>query len=159
MTVLTSTRCKIYIGPTAADTVDTSGEFAALSYTEISQVQNMGEFGDAFNDISVAHLNDGRQQHYKGIADAGVMNLVLSYDGTDAGQIALLAAAADTTSANYAFKVTFNNEGTGSPQNPETFYFRGTVGSQRRGGLTPDSVITLNADIRINSALVRVAAV
>ena len=159
MTVLTSTLCKIAIGPAAASTIDTQAEFEALSFTNIGQVQNMGEFGDAFNDIAVAHLDDGRTQHYKGVADAGVMSLTLSYDGTDTGQIALLAAAADTTSTNYAFRVTFNNQGTGSPQNPETFYFRGTVGTQRRNVGGSDNVITLNAEIRINTALVRVAAV
>src|SRR5580765_2389638 len=102
MTVLVSTLCKIAIGTSAAASVDTQAEFEAITFTNISQIQNLGEFGDAFNDIAVAHLDDGRTQHYKGVADAGVMSLVLSYDGTDTGQIALLAAAADTTSTNYA---------------------------------------------------------
>jgi len=157
MTTRVSTNCKLYIGPVAADTVDTSGEFAALSYTEVSQLLNLGEFGDSANSIVAAYLNTGRNEKYKGIRDAGTMAVEVGYDAANAGQAALIAAEA--TASNYAIKVTLNDEGAGSPSNPTTFYFRGQVMEKRIGIGGPDSVVTMSASIAVNSPVITVPAV
>jgi hypothetical protein len=149
MTVSTSSQCTIAIGPAVTSATDTAAEFAALSYQNISQIQDLGEFGDASNDVSAAHLTDGRTLHQKGVFDAGTMTVVMSYDRTDAGQSALAAASADTTSANYAFRITLNDG-----VDPTTVYFRGQVMRYRLAPGGSDNVIQAIAEIGINSVLV-----
>src|SRR5688572_6720065 len=123
MTTRVSTGCKIFIGPVAASTVDTEAEFEGLSYTEIHQVLDLGEFGDQSAEITVSYLETSRDESYKGTRNGGTLALKVGADSADAGQTALVAAEA--TASNYAFKVTLNDEGAGSPSNPTTYYFRG----------------------------------
>ena len=85
MAVHTSTGCRLYIGPVVASTVDTEAEFEALSYTEISQVQDLGEFGDTAEELTFEVIHDDRLQSRKGSVDGGILPLVLSYDLGDAG--------------------------------------------------------------------------
>ena len=125
MTIHTSTGCRLYIGPVVASTVDTEAEFEALSYTEISQVQDLGEFGDTAEELTFEVIHDDRLQSRKGSVDGGILPLVLSYDLGDAGQAALKAASASRS--NYAFKILF-----GGDEPVEAFYFRGRVLSFRK---------------------------
>lgn len=157
MTTRVSTNCKVFIGPVAASTVDTLGEFQALSYTEIGQILNIGEFGDAANAITAAYLDSGRVEKYKGLRDAGTLPLQFGYDPANTGQDALIAA--EQQPDNYAFKVTLDDEGSGSPQHPTTFYFRGQVMSRRVGIGGADSVVTLSSDVAVNSAIITDEAV
>jgi hypothetical protein len=64
-----------------------------LTYTEISPIQDLGEFGDTAEDLTFALVNDDRRHYRKGSVDAGVFSLVLSYDPT-AFQAAIDAAEA-----------------------------------------------------------------
>ena len=117
-----------------------------MSYQNIAQIQDMGDFGDASNDVSAAHLTDGRTLHQKGVFDAGTMTVIMSYDRTDAGQSAL---AALSSTSNYAFRITLNDG-----VDPTTVYFRGQVMRYRLGVAGADNVIPATAEIGINSALV-----
>src|SRR5215471_4282462 len=51
--IYTSTGCCLSIGPVAGTSVLTASDFEALTYTEISQIQDLGEFGDAAEDLTV----------------------------------------------------------------------------------------------------------
>ena len=119
------TGCRLYIGPVAASTVDTEAEFEALSFTEIFQIQDLGEFGDVAEELTFSVIDSDRLQSRKGNVDGGILPLVLSYDLTDAGQAALKAAVASRS--NYAFKILF-----GGDEPVEAFYFRGRVLSFRK---------------------------
>jgi hypothetical protein len=146
MAVSTSSQCTIAIGPAVTSATDTAAEFAALSYQNISQIRDMGEFGDASNDVQAAHLGDGRALHNKGVFDAGTMTVVMSYDRTDTGQDALVAALSSTS--NYAFRITLNDG-----VDPTTVYFRGQVMRYRIGVAGADNAIPATAEIGINSVL------
>ena len=61
----------------------TESDFEALTCTEISQIQDLGDFGDAAEDVSFAGVNDDRLHYRKGSVDGGVLPLVLSYDPDD----------------------------------------------------------------------------
>ena len=151
MAVQTSSGCKIYIGPAVASAVDTEAEFEALSYTEISQVQDMGEFGDAIEDLTYSPINDSRVYHEPGSVSGGMLSLILSYDGSDAGQTALKAAAA--AYSDYAFKIWFPGN-PGAPPTEEVFYFRGQVLGFRNKVGTADNILAVASDIVIISAIV-----
>jgi hypothetical protein len=152
MTIHTSPGCRIYIGPAIASTVDTEAEFEALSYTEISQVQDMGEFGDAVEDLTYSAVDDSRVYHVPGSVSAGILSLVLSYDGTNAGQAALKAAAAAWS--DYAFKIELGGT-PGVPPAEDALYFRGQVLGFRNHVGSADNVIAAKSDIVIISAIVK----
>ena len=73
MTIHTSTGCRFYIGPVAGTSIDTADEFEALAFTEIVQIQDLGDFGDAAEDVSFAVVNDDRLHYRKGSVDGGVL--------------------------------------------------------------------------------------
>ena len=148
MALQTSANCKFYIG-TKAPAADLT-EFQADTYTEVGSIEDLGEFGDAFNAITFTSLGDGRVRKLKGTKDAGDMTLVVAFDGDDEGQAALLAAAEDTTSVGYNCKVELNDRGA---TNPTTFYFRAQVMGARVAIGGADNVIRRNVTIAIDSAV------
>jgi hypothetical protein len=151
MTIHTSTGCRFYIGPVAGTSIDTADEFEALAFTEIVQIQDLGDFGDAAEDVSFAVVNDDRLHYRKGSVDGGVLPLVLSYDPDDDGQAALKAASASRS--NYAFKVELGGV-PGAPPAEEVFYFRGRVLRHKNDIGGTDRVLSVNSEIAINSAIV-----
>jgi hypothetical protein len=115
----TSSGCRLFLGPVAGTSVDTEADFEALSFTEISQIQDLGEFGDVAEDLTFGLVNDERLHYRKGSVDAGVIPLVLSYDPDGDGPAALKAASASRD--NYAFKIEFGGT-PGVPPAEEVFY-------------------------------------
>lgn len=157
MTVQTAAGSKIFIGPVAGASVDTQGEYEALSYTEIGEVENLGDFGDQANDVPFTTLGDRRTRHFKGSFDAGTVELTVGFDGADAGQAAVKAALA--SDSDFAFKVTLADDSDGSPAAPTTFYWRGKLMGRRIQVGNAENVVRAALTIGINSALVEVAAV
>lgn len=153
MAIFTIADAKVYIGTTTAAADET--DFAADTYTEITPVETIGDFGDTATDVPFTGLSDGRTQHLKGSKDAGTMQLTCGWDSSDAGQTALKAAFASPN--DYNFKILFNDApegGTGS-----VTYFRGKVMSFSRVlGTGPNNVIKLQANIGINSDQIEVPA-
>lgn len=149
--MLTSAGCKLHIGTTAKAT--DLAEFKADSYKEVGDIEDLGEFGDEFSAVTAATLNDARLRKGKGTADAGDMSLVVLFNGSDAGQAALAAAAADTTSNAYNIKVTLNDQITPETGNPTTFYFRALVMSNRIAVGGSDNAIRRNVGLAITSEI------
>lgn len=157
MTARTAALSKLFIGPVASSSVDTQGEFEALSFTQVGEITGIGELGDEANIINHVSLSDRRVRKLKGSFDAGNLEFEMAYDGADSGQAAMIAAlAADD---DYAFKVTFNDGPQGSPSQPTTLYFRGQVAMFRWGIPNADSVLVSRGRIAISSAIVRVGVV
>lgn len=157
MTIHTAAGTKIYIGPAVTESTDTQGEYEALSYTEIGEVENLGEFGDTANVITFQNLGQRRVKKQKGSFDAGQIALTVGSDSSDTGQTALVAAfAAD---AEYAFRVIENDGSAGSPSSGTTSYFRAIVTSKPKNIGTVDNVVRRTFNIAIASELVEVAAV
>jgi len=158
MTVRTAAGSKLFIGsedPTEA--TNTQGEFEADTYTQVGEVEDMGEFGDQWNETTFESLADSRTRHLKTTRDAGTAQMVIGFDSSDAGQAAVEAALESVN--DYTFKITANDEGSGSPSNPTTIYFRAKVMSYRFQFGTNGNVIRVTMNLAINSALVRVDAV
>lgn len=148
---------KIHIGGTKpAQTSDfVAGDFSGESWTEIDGWSQMGSFGDAAQAITTALINRNRDVKQKGTANAGTMENVFAWVPGDAGQAALLAAAAPSVKDNYAFKVEASDTGGSTPT---IFYFIALVmGSQRQGG-DANTIQNISATLEINSNVVEVAA-
>lgn len=149
---ITSSLSKIWIGTTAAAT-DQSG-FEADTYTQILGVTDIGEFGDAANEVTVDFLESGRTQKLKGQRNAGNLELVVAHRADDPGQDALITA--EGTTFDYNFYVELNDEDSGETTG-SIFYFRAKVMSKRANVGGADSVVTRTFTLGINSAIIEVA--
>jgi hypothetical protein len=152
---------QIYIGPAMSlkntDFLITDFETSpALTYTQIGYVENLGSFGDAAQVVTANPIDHQRDIKLKGTRNAGNMALVTDIKEDDAGQLALVAAAA--TSSNYAFKVVFPNMPSGGTSGGKR-YFIGMVMSDPEELAGANSVGKGNYSIEINSNIVRVSAV
>ena len=163
MSIATGASSKIFIATTSGTTnpVDAAA-YAALTWVEVEQTESIGEFGDSQAAVTFTGLGDARVQKLKGSSDAGTLSVTMAYnelaDGSPTtGQYLLAVANADTTPANYRFKITFNDGSTGSPLGTDTtHYFAGQVGTFVLGVPGADDIIRVSSEIRINSAIIRV---
>jgi hypothetical protein len=159
MTIKTAAGSKFYISGTGStpsvpgSSVDTSTEYAALTWIEVGEVQNLGRFGDKANIVQFASLSDARVRKIKGSNDAGTIALVCGRDPFDVGQLAL-ATAADTT-FDYGFKVVIADN-LDANDTKSTYYFQGPVNGAEIEAGSVDNVVTFNAEILINTAIVKV---
>lgn len=144
---------RFYIGTAVDETTDTASEYAALTFTEVRNVQNLGEFGDQSADVTFTSLGDDRVQHAKGARDGGTPAIVVGILETDPGQQAMIAAEGQPM--DYAFKVVYNNK-TGAGGAGGTRYFRAKVMSIRESVGATNNPITMTFNLGINSDIIRV---
>ena len=90
--IFTATGTRVFIGPSVTNTTDTAAEFAALTWTEINLLENIGEYGDESSSVTGAVIGDGRVRMAKGARNAGTLSVTGFHDATDTGQQALVAA-------------------------------------------------------------------
>jgi hypothetical protein len=87
------------------DLTDHAGSgFPSLVYVAVSKVGSIPNYGQDTNILSYDTLDRDTVLKQKGMTDAGEGDLEVARDDTDAGQLALRAAA--LTTDNYAFRVT-----------------------------------------------------
>ena len=151
MTVNAAGGSKFYIGTTQA--AASQAEFEADTYTEVGEVENLGEFGDQANIITFASLADTRVRKFKGARDAGTMDVVVGDDPLNAGQDAMVAAEGQPN--DYNFKVELNDP-TSLSGTPSVFYFRGKVLSKRMNVGDVNNVVRRTFQVGVNSAIVEI---
>lgn len=151
MAITTATGTKVYIGAAVSEAqADTLAEFVAMTgWTEIKQVESVGEFGDQASDVTFAALGDARVRHAKGARDAGTLAIVVGHDPLDAGQLS--AIAAEQTNDEFAFRVVLP-DGPAGMENSERF-LRGLVASARLNVGANDNVIRTTFNVLICSEI------
>lgn len=132
----------VAIGP-INDTAETSAAYAALTYTEVGDVESIGEFGDTAATISFTSLTAARVRKRKGVRDAGDMSLVVADNPEDEGQEALIEAEAGEDS--YAIRVTTRNR---------VVYFRALVATARQGAQEANNILKRNYNLLIDSKII-----
>lgn len=148
MAINTAAGSRIFIGPVT--TADDVTAYAALAWTEIGEVEDLGEFGDQSNSVTFTALANARVRKMKGTKDAGDLTLTVGFDAGDAGQLALIAAEADSSPDDYGIKVQLND----SAATPTVAYFRGKVMSYRLQPGNADNVVRASVSVGINSAVI-----
>src|SRR5215831_14281921 len=78
-------------------------DFNSQSWVQISWIENLGQFGDEWSEITFSSIADIRTQKLKGVKNAGNLALVVGVDYSDAGQ-SILRAGGDTI-FDYGFRV------------------------------------------------------
>ena len=155
MTVTTATGAKLYIGGVRAAATDSAAEYAALTWTEVKEIESIGEFGDESSLINFASLSDGRQRKLKGVRDAGTLTVVVGRDPFDTGQRAMKDA--ETTKFEYAFKIEAADKLDANDTNT-IYYFGGLVASQRDDYGGNDNVVRTRFNVPINTNIIEVVA-
>lgn len=135
-----------------ASTVDTTGEYAALSWTAVGGIRTLGEFGDESQLVKFEVIGDGRTRQLAGSKDAGVIECMCAFDSLDTGQLAMIAAF--DSGNEYAFRVVPNDGVT----TDSIFYFKGPVTSKRVIAGENNSVLSIRFNVAVNSEVLHVAA-
>src|SRR4051812_7636821 len=106
--VFTATGAKLYIAASVTAAPTAASSYAALtSWTEVTLLESIGEYGDQSSIITAAVLGDGRMRKAKGARDAGEMAVVAFPKYSDTGQAAV--ETAEGTYSTYPFKVVLPN--------------------------------------------------
>ena len=121
---------------------------AGLTYIEVGELENIGDYGDEVGDVTFSALADSRTRHLKGLADAGSVELAIGFDAGDAGQLALVAAQKDRSQFDYPVKVEYVDG--------LVDYFAVKVMSSRKGVGGAEDVIKRNVTVGINSGIYEV---
>ncbi|MBK5004147.1 phage tail tube protein [Pseudomonas sp. S32] len=150
MPVTTAAGTKIFIGPrlTADLPKDAAAALtllAAITYTEIGEVENIGDYGDEVGDVTFASLAASRTRHLKGLADAGSVDLSIGLLDDDAGQLALQAAQKDRSRFDYPVKVLY--------ESGVADYFAAKVMSSRKQVGGAEDVLKRTVTVGINSEI------
>ncbi|MCC5968393.1 MAG: hypothetical protein JJU15_00415 [Pararhodobacter sp.] len=147
---------KLYIGSAIANPhADLNvATFTSQDWVEIKHTENLGRAGDASAEIALDHIDQTRTTRLKGTRNAGAMEVICSFDSTDSGQIALIAA--EKTIHDYAFRLVFNDAPAGGT--PSERMFIAAVGGAEEVFDTANDSVKLQSSLWINSNIVRVAA-
>lgn len=152
--ITTASESKVFICATPAlPATDTAAEYAALTWVEIGEVEDMGEFGDESSDVTFSAVSDGRVRHLKGVRDAGTLALVCGRDPLDAGHIALKAA--EKTKFSYPIKV----QAADAPSElyaDSVYYFNAKIMSARDNYGSVDNVVRTSFSLGIDSPIIEV---
>lgn len=152
MAVNAATGSTLFVSTTPWTNSTTLTQYAALTYTEVGEIESIGEWGDESADITFTSLKDARTRHKKGARDAGTMSLVVGADPADAGQA--LMVTAEASKFDYAFKVVENDQITPSTGNPTTSYFHGQVRSKKKNIGDNSNITRRTFEIGVNSETV-----
>lgn len=150
---------KLYIGSAMAEVDDDRvlSDFSGLTYVEVKNTTNLGNFGDTSAQITSDEIGRDRTVKAKGTRNAGTMSVICNNNPTDPGQLAMHAAEASPS--DYAFKIVFPDApATGSAPVGSTRYFAAKVMSDPEDLGTANNFATVTFNLDINSNIVKVAA-
>lgn len=134
--VITAAGAQLAISATlpAAHTIDA---FAALTFTDIAEVVDLGEAGKVFNIVDYSPLGEREVNRRKGSYTQGDRSLSIGRDITDAGQ--QLIKQANDSDNYYAFRITY--------QNGDVDFFRALVNGYSTAIGTIDNIIFANGTL------------
>lgn len=121
--------------------------FAALAYTEIGEVSDLGEFGREYNIVKFNPLKNRRTVKRKGSFDDGTVQVQLAKAAKDAGQILLKSAV--NSDASHSVKIVL--------QDGTTFYFTAQVSSSTVNVGNVDQITSSTFKLEIDNDILEVA--
>lgn len=150
----TSAGTTLGVSATAPATFDAAG-YAALTFTAIGDITDMGEIGTVYEDIPHKPLGERGTYHFKGGFDDGGLQLQMAEAfADDAGQVILKAALA--SDADYYFVLEFNDNPDGTTNT--LWYFPAKTFSAPLSVGNVSSLTTKTVNIMVNGDIVEVAA-
>jgi hypothetical protein len=115
---------------------------SALSYFDIGEVTDMGEFGRDYALVTHNPIATRATVKRKGSFNEGTMDMKVGLDTDDSGQI--VAKAASESDNDYSFKVTL--------QSGDVYYFQAQVMSYKINVGSVDNITTASIKLELTSA-------
>jgi hypothetical protein len=153
MGIHSTAKTKIYIGTTTlkAD----AAAYAADAWTEIKEIEDIGEFGPEASEITFSSVGDGYVRRRKGVIDNGSLQLVCGRDPLDPGQ--QMARLAVEDELPYNFRVTLADKPTAAGK-PTTYYFRAVVLTAKNTYGTGNDLTKVTFGIGVDGQILEVEA-
>ena len=143
----TSAGTKLFISSAAPATYNQTG-FAALVWTEIGEVSEMGEFGRQYNLVTFNKLGDRRTVKRKGSYNDGTIACQMARVPDDAGQTILTTAVNSDNS--YSIKIKL--------QDGTVFYTTAQVMSYTTNIGNVDQITSATVNLEIDNDIIEVPA-
>jgi hypothetical protein len=140
MTARTSAGSTLAISAAAPATFNEAG-YEALTFTNIGEITDLGEFGREYALVTHNPLDTRATVKRKGSYNEGAMDLRLALDTDDAGQI--LLSTASESDADYSFELTL--------QNGDVYYFQAQVMTFKIGVGSVDQITGASVRLELTS--------
>lgn len=144
---MTSAGTTISISASLPATYDAAGFDAAVVFTEVGEVSDLGEFGREYNVVKFNPLKDRRTVKRKGSYDDGTVQVQLAKAAADAGQ-AILRSATNSDSS-HSIKIVL--------QDGTKFYFTAQVSSSTVNVGNVDQITSSTFKLEIDNDIIEVA--
>lgn len=140
MTAMTTAGTTIKVTAAAPATFDAAG-YAALAYTSIGEVTDLGDFGREYQLVTHNPIDNRGTVKKKGSFNEGNIPLKVALDNTDAGQA--LCRTAALSDAAYTFLITL--------QDGKKFYFQASVMSFKVGAGNVNQITSASIALEITT--------
>jgi len=141
MTVATSAGSKLRVSAAAPAAFTASG-YGDLTFTNIGEITDLGEFGREFALVTHNPIATRGTQKFKGSFNEGTMNLSLGLDNDDAGQVIMQDAS--LSDAPYSFEL--------ETQDGTKYFFQAMVMSFKVNVASVDSITTATCALELTTA-------
>lgn len=141
MSVGTTAGTKLGISAGVPATYDVAG-YAALTYTNVGNIEDAGEHGRVYAEVTFNPIAERGTQKFKGSFNEGNKTLSIGYDSDDAGMILLKTAL--NSDADYAFEVEYPNG--------DIDYFQAKVMSLVKQASTVDTIRMVSVELSITTS-------
>ena len=139
------------IGTTKAAAI--LSDYTSDTFTAIGEVEDFGQFGPTFNEVTGTAVGDRLVQKFKGSQNNGSVALVCFTDNRDPGQLALKAAIGSDLDFNFHIK---RNDKPTAAGKPTEYYFRAKVMSASNNAGNVDNLGRTTFTLGINSQILEV---
>lgn len=129
-------------------TYDATG-YAALTYTNIGNIDNMGEHGRVYSEITFNPIDTRATRKLKGSFNEGNKTISLAYESGDAGMLILKNAL--ESDADFSFKNVY--------QSGDVDYFIAKVMSLTKSPTSVDDVFMATIELSLSSSKLGVGIV
>ncbi len=141
MAVGTTAGTTIAISAGVPSTFNVAG-YVALTYTDIGNVEDAGEHGRVYAEVTFNPIAERGTQKFKGSFNEGNKTLSIGYDSDDQGMILLKQALLSDN--DYAFEVTYPNG--------DIDYFQAKVMSVVKQASTVDTIRMVTVELGITTS-------
>lgn len=129
---------KLSIGTAPVTLPMNAAAFAALTFTEVKSIGNLGDYGSPANLVNYNTLDTEVMSKAKGVEDAGELSIEVARIFDDPGQIAMRAAAA--TKFYWPIKIEYADAPSDDWSNTIMYAAGPVTGPQLLGGGTDDFI-------------------
>lgn len=151
----TSSLTHLSVSASLPATEDKAG-YEALSYTEVNDITDIGEFGPTVAEITHKPVNEAETYVFLGSNDNGSLALQMARSVTagviDAGQLILRTARINRADISVKIELNDNPNGTSN----SVYYFKAKIMAMPVGVGAADTLNTWNTTMRVSGKVVEV---